>query len=179
MSNARRLTQGEDLATKLKLVMDRAFTGDLRGISNQRDGTPQEGIPLDRQRIGVLSAGDIDDDLIWSTFRRQRRTNLANLLRHFGQSSRTLRASAGAPGRNPLPGFLVHNQFAGMPSGNGSRFCSPFHSPQPWDGSPSRLLKFPRYLGFESANNPSTSAWTAIASPLWLVLTCVHPRASA
>ena len=63
MTSARRLTQGEDLATKLKLVMDRAFTGDLRAISNQRDGTPQEGVSLDRQRIGVLSAGDIDDEL--------------------------------------------------------------------------------------------------------------------
>ena len=30
LSNARRVTQGEDLATKLKVVMDRAFTGNLR-----------------------------------------------------------------------------------------------------------------------------------------------------
>src|SRR5438128_12571059 len=52
----RRLTQGEDIASKLKLVIDRAFTGDLRRISNQPDGIPQEGMPLDRQRVGTLNA---------------------------------------------------------------------------------------------------------------------------
>ena len=64
MSPARRLTQGEDIATKLKLVIDRAFTGDLRRISNQPEGTPQEGMPLDKQRVGTLNAGDIEADLV-------------------------------------------------------------------------------------------------------------------
>src|ERR1700693_6012723 len=64
MSAARRQAQGEDVATKLKLVIDRAFTGDLRRISNQPDGTPQEGMPLDRQKVGTLNAGDVDADLI-------------------------------------------------------------------------------------------------------------------
>ena len=99
MSNARRLTQGEDLATKLKLVMDRAFTGDLRAISNQRDGTPREGIPLDRQRIGLLSAGDVDDDL---TLVRVPDANGARIWLissdTLAKDSRTLRASAGASG---------------------------------------------------------------------------------
>ena len=63
MSSGRRQTQGEDLATKLKVVIDRAFTGDLRRISNQPDGTPQEGVPLDRQRVGTLTAGDVEADL--------------------------------------------------------------------------------------------------------------------
>ncbi len=64
MSAARRQTQGEDLATKLKIVIDRCFTGDLRRISNQPDGTPQEGMPLDKQRVGSLIAGDVDADLV-------------------------------------------------------------------------------------------------------------------
>ncbi len=64
MSAARRQTQGEDVATKLKVVIDRSFSGDLRRISNQPDGTPQEGMPLDRQRVGSLIAGDVDADLV-------------------------------------------------------------------------------------------------------------------
>ena len=64
MSAARRQTQGEDLATKLKVVIDRAFTGDLRRISNQPEGTPQEGMPLDKQRVGSLIAGDVEADLV-------------------------------------------------------------------------------------------------------------------
>ena len=115
MTSARRLTQGEDLATKLKLVMDRAFTGDLRAISNQRDGTPQEGVPLDRQRIGVLSAGDIDDDLtlvhvpdagggrIWLISS----DTLAKIPDLYEQVQvRQVETK--------LPGFLVHNEFAGI-----------------------------------------------------------------
>ena len=64
MSAARRQTQGEDFATKLKVVIDRAFTGDLRRISNQPEGTPQEGMPLDKQRVGTLTAGDVEADLV-------------------------------------------------------------------------------------------------------------------
>jgi MscS family membrane protein len=63
MTNAKRASQGEDLATKLKAVMDRAFSGNLRLISNRPEGTPQEGVSSDQQRIGVLSAGDVDADL--------------------------------------------------------------------------------------------------------------------
>ena len=63
MPAARRQAQGEELASKLKVVMDRAFSGNLRRVSNQPDGAPQEGVPLDRQRIGLLSAGDVETDL--------------------------------------------------------------------------------------------------------------------
>src|ERR1700730_13576590 len=64
MSAARRQTQGEDVASKLKVVIDRSFSGDLRRISNQPEGTPQEGVPLDRQRVGMLNAGDVETDLV-------------------------------------------------------------------------------------------------------------------
>ena len=60
MSAARRQSQGEDSAAKLKVVIDRAFTGDLRQISNQPEGTPQEGMSLDKQRVGNLNSGDVD-----------------------------------------------------------------------------------------------------------------------
>ena len=63
MTNAKRAAQGEELATKLKSVMDRAFSGNLRLISNQPEGSPQEGSSPNQQRIGVLSAGDVDADL--------------------------------------------------------------------------------------------------------------------
>jgi MscS family membrane protein len=63
MPAARRQTQGEELASKLKVVMDRAFSGNLRRVSDQPEGVPQEGLSLDRQRVGVLAAGDVETDL--------------------------------------------------------------------------------------------------------------------
>jgi len=174
MSSARRLTQGEDLATKLKLVMDRAFTGDLRAISNQREGTPQEGIPLDRQRIGVLSAGDIDDDLTLV------HVPDANGARTWLISSDTL---AKIPElyeqvqvrqvETKLPEFLVHNEFAGMPVWQWLAIlvAIPFAAGLGW--LTVQLLKFPRYLWLRQHKQSLSPAWDAISSPLWLVLTAI------
>ncbi|HVI09323.1 MAG TPA: mechanosensitive ion channel family protein [Candidatus Binatia bacterium] len=62
MSPARRLSEGDADAMKLKFVMDRAFTGSLRP-SRAPEGTPQEDVPLDRQKLGTMSAGDVEDEL--------------------------------------------------------------------------------------------------------------------
>jgi MscS family membrane protein len=64
LSPAKRASQGEDLSGKLKVVMDRAFRGNLRRISNQAVGSPDEEVSLDHQRIGTLAAGDLEEDLI-------------------------------------------------------------------------------------------------------------------
>ena len=64
MSPARRQTDGEQIATQLKAVMDspKAFTGKVGGF-NQPEGTPQEGVPLGRQKLGTMSSGDVEADL--------------------------------------------------------------------------------------------------------------------
>ena len=54
MSAARRQSQGADAATKLKVLMDRAFVGKLGRISTSPEGNPDNGIP-DQQTIGVFS----------------------------------------------------------------------------------------------------------------------------
>jgi MscS family membrane protein len=54
MSTARRQSQGADLATKLKVLMDRAFVGKLSRISTSPEGNPDNGIP-DQQTIGIFS----------------------------------------------------------------------------------------------------------------------------
>src|ERR1700680_3292230 len=63
LSPARRQTEGEQLAAKLKVVMDRALAGSLKDVSTQPEGTRQEGFPPDRQKSGIMSSGDIEADL--------------------------------------------------------------------------------------------------------------------
>jgi MscS family membrane protein len=63
MSPARRQADGEMLAQKLKTVMDTAFAGSLKNVSNQPEGKVQEGVPYDRQRLGTMSSGDIEAEL--------------------------------------------------------------------------------------------------------------------
>ena len=63
MSAARRQAEGEQIATQLKAVMDSpAFTGRV-GNFTQTEGTPQEGVPLGRQKLGTMSSGDVEADL--------------------------------------------------------------------------------------------------------------------
>ena len=63
MSAARRQSDGEDTARKLKKVMDTAFAGNLKNMSTQPEGTPQEGVPPDRQKLGIMSSGDVEGEL--------------------------------------------------------------------------------------------------------------------
>jgi MscS family membrane protein len=62
LSTARRQSEGDALAMKLKAAMDRSFAGNLQP-SRQPEGVPQEGVPLDRQKLGTMSSGDVEDDL--------------------------------------------------------------------------------------------------------------------
>ena len=64
LSASRRQTEGEQIASQLKAVMDnpRAFTGRVGGFT-QPDGTPQEGVPLGHQKLGTLASGDVEVDL--------------------------------------------------------------------------------------------------------------------
>jgi len=64
MSPARRDAQGEQIASELKVVLDRAFVGSLRSISTNPEGTVQPGLPPDRERVGTLSIDDTEVDVL-------------------------------------------------------------------------------------------------------------------
>jgi MscS family membrane protein len=59
MSAARRQSLGPGLASKLKVLMDRAFVGSLRRLSTRPEGSPDNGV-IDQQTIGTFSSGDSD-----------------------------------------------------------------------------------------------------------------------
>jgi MscS family membrane protein len=115
MPAARRQTDGEQMATKLKFVLDHAFTGNLSRY-NQPEGTPQEGVPLGRQRLGTMTAGDVEVDLdlvrvsdasagkIWLISAE----TLAKVPELYDQvQARQVESK--------LPNVLVKHQFTGMP----------------------------------------------------------------
>jgi MscS family membrane protein len=115
MSAARRQSEGEQLAAKLKVVLDRAFTGRFNNFTLP-EGIPQEGVLLGRQKLGVLSSGDVDADLDLVS------VSDASAGRIWLVSSDTL---AKIPAlydqvqarqvESRLPNVLVKHQFAGMP----------------------------------------------------------------
>ena len=60
MSPTRRQSQGAELAGELKLLMDRAFVGNLRRISTRPEGNPEDG-DVNTQNIGTFSSSSEPD----------------------------------------------------------------------------------------------------------------------
>jgi MscS family membrane protein len=116
MSAAQRRSEGEELAQKLKAVMDASFLGSLKNVSTQPEGRPQEGVPSDRQELGTMVSGDVEADLelvrvsdpnsgkIWLIDGE----TLAKIPELYDQvEARRMETR--------LPEWVVKHQFAGMP----------------------------------------------------------------
>ncbi len=170
MSAARRQTQGEELATRLKVVIDRSFSGDLRRISNQPDGTPQEGVPLDKQRVGSLTSGDVDADLV-----------LVRVSENGGRiwliSSETLakvpelyEQAAVHQVETHLPQVLVRHQFLGLPWWQwiAILLAIPVAALLGWIAV--QILRLPWYFWAHYRKHAVAAAWSSFERPLWLVL---------
>lgn len=171
ISPARRQTQGEDIATKLKVVIDRAFSGDLRRISNQPDGTPEEGLPLDKQRVGTLIAGDVEADLILV------RVTDSSGARMWLISSDTLakvpelyEQAAMHQVETRLPQALVRHQFLGLPFWQwlAILLAIPVAALLGWVAV--QILRLPWYFWARYRQHAVAKAWTSFTRPLWLVL---------
>ena len=64
MTAARRQSEGEQIASQLNAVLNSPAAANVRvGNFTQPEGTPQEGVPLGRQKLGTMSSGDVEADL--------------------------------------------------------------------------------------------------------------------
>ena len=170
MSAAHRQTDGEQTARKLKLVLDKAtFSGNF-GRYNQAEGTPQEGVPLGRQRLGTMSSGDVEVDLdlvrvtdpsggkIWLISS----DTLAKLPELYDQvEARQV--------ENKLPSVLVKHQLAGMPLW---QWCTlllalPFAAALGWIALV--MLGVPVRWWARRHGNVEVANWKSVSAPAWLL----------
>jgi len=172
LSNAKRASQGEELATKLNEVMNRAFYGNLRLISNRPEGTLQEGVSSEQQRIGVLSAGDVDADLTLVHFPDPGGGKIWLI------SSETLTKVPDLYDRLEahqveahLPNFMVRWQLLGLPAWQwlAILLAIPIAAGLGW------LLVSIAGLSAKLRRQqpPRTTAWLSISRPLWLLFGAV------
>ncbi len=63
-SRARRPADDQRIVHELKSLMDRAYVGNINRITDQAEGTPQEGLPSDQERVGKVQVNDDSADLI-------------------------------------------------------------------------------------------------------------------
>jgi MscS family membrane protein len=175
MTAAHRQAEGEEIATQLKAVMDAAFVGKV-GAFNQPEGVPQEGVPLGRQKIGTMSAGDVEVDLdlvrvsdpsagkIWLISAE----TLAKVPELYDQvQARQV--------EHRLPSILVKHQIAGMPLWQwlGVLLSIPVAIAVGWlilalGGIPVRWWAHRRGIDGDS--------WRSAHSPLWMLLATLLDR---
>jgi MscS family membrane protein len=175
MSPARRQTEGERTASRLKFVLDHAFSGNLNRY-NQPEGTPQEGVPLGRQRLGTMTAGDVEVDLdvvrvadpgagkIWLIS--------ADTLAKLPELSDQVEARQV---EHKLPSVLVKHQFAGMPLWQWAAMlvAIPVSAGLGW--LILALLEVPLRWWARRRGQLEVANWRSVSGPAWLLAgTLIH-----
>src|SRR6202166_784110 len=176
MSPARRQTDGEKLAQKLKVVMDSAFAGSLKRISTQPEGTPQEAVPADRQKLGPMSSGDVEVELelvrvsdpkagkIW-LISSDTLTKVPELYDQVAARQVETR----------LPRWVVKHQFAGMPLWQWFALVLliPIAAGAGW--LLLVTLQVPLVWWTRKHGHPELVQWRSVSEPAWLLAgTFVH-----
>jgi MscS family membrane protein len=175
MSPARRQSDGEQTATKLKFVLDNAFTG-YYGRFNQPEGSAQEGVPLGHQKLGTMSAGDVEVDLdlvrisdpssgkIWLISA----DTLARLPELYDQVKARQVASR-------LPAVLVKHQLAGMPLWQWLALlvATPFAAGLAW--LILAVMEIPLRWWARRRGRLEVASWRSVSGPAWLLAgTLIH-----
>ena len=176
LSPARRQSEGEQMATKLKVVMDRAFAGNLKNVSTLPEGTLQEGMPPDRQRLGTMSSGDVEANLDLV------RVSDPNVGKIWLISSDTL---AKVPElyeqlqarqvESQLPNVLVKHQLAGMPLWQwlALLLAVPVAAAVGW--LILALLAVPLRWWARRRGQHDVANWLSVSGPVWLLAgTLIH-----
>jgi MscS family membrane protein len=175
MSPARRQSEGEQMATKLKVVLDRAFTGRFNNFT-QAEGIPQEGVPLGRQKLGTMSSGDVEVDLdlvrvsdpsagkIWLISSE----TLSKIPELYDQVQARQVESR-------LPNALVKHEFAGMPLWQflALLVALPVAAALGW--LLLALLEIPLRWWARRRGQLDVANWRSVSGPAWLLTgTLIH-----
>lgn len=175
MSAAHRQAEGEQTATKLKYALDKSFVGDYSRF-NQPEGTPQEGVQIGRQKLGTMSAGDVEVDLdlvrvsdpnagkIWLIS--------AETLAKLPELSDQIDARQV---ESKFPNFLVKHQLGGMPFWQWLALlvATPFAAAAGW--LILAVLEVPLRWWARRRGQMDVANWKSVSGPAWLLTgTLIH-----
>ena len=173
LSATRRQSQGEDIASRLKVVIDRGFSGNLRNISNKPEGTPQDGVPFDRQHVGALIAGDVEAELTLVRVPAPSGARIwvisADTLARVPELYDQVQA---AQVQMHLPAVLIKNELLGLPYWQWLAMIIglPIAALIGW--LLLKLLRIPRVL-WARRRDHRLRDWSNASRPLWLLLAVI------
>jgi MscS family membrane protein len=175
MSPARRQSDGEQIASKLKVVLDRAFTGRFNNFT-QAEGIPQEGVALGHQKLGTMSSGDVEADLdlvrvsdpsagkIWLISSE----TLAKVPELYEQVQARQVESR-------LPNALVKHEFAGMPLWQFLALLAAVPVAAALGWFLLALLEIPLRWWARRRGQLDVANWRSVSAPAWLLTgTLIH-----
>src|SRR5260370_23997611 len=180
LSPARRQAEGEQLAAKLKVVMDQALAGSLKEVSEQQEGTAQEGVPPDRQKLGIMSSGDIEADLELVRVSDPKAGKLwlisSDTLTKIPELYDQVEARQV---ENRLPTFLVKHQFVGMPVWQWLALFIAIPLAAAIGGLFLLIIDFPVRWWGQRRGKPEVAKWRLAFGPSWLFVGTVAHKVLA
>jgi MscS family membrane protein len=171
LSPAKRSSQGEQLATELKTVLDGAFVGSLKAISTNPEGSVQPGLPADREKLGTFSVDDSEADVMLVRVTDPIAGKIwlfsADTLAKVPELSKLLQAHQV---ETHVPHALVKTQFLGMSVWLWLALlaAAPVAAGLAWVLI--ELVVLPLMLWRRYRKQPQLADWWKVSGPLWLVL---------
>ena len=180
ISAVRRPSTGRDLANKLKVLMDRAFVGNMRRLSTRPEGGQDNGGNLDQQTIGVFSSGDADIPVFLVRVTDSNGGKIwlfsAETLSKVPDLYDNLKAHQV---ENDLPASLVQNLFLGMPLWQWLALLAAIPVALAIGWACVLLLAIPRRLWLKHRNRPDLRSYGRVSPPLLVFLAAIAHRAIA
>lgn len=176
MSASHRQSQGPELASKLKVLMDRAFVGHLSRISSNPEGNPDNGVP-DQQTIGVFSATESDVPVILVRITDPSAGRIwlfsADTLSKVPDLYDNLEAHQV---ESKLPQSLVRNVFLGMPAWQWLALLAAIPVAAAVGWGVVLFLAIPRRLYLKYRKHPGLHSYSRFSKPLVLSFGAIAHR---
>jgi MscS family membrane protein len=174
MTVAQRRTDGEERAEQLKVVMDQGFVGNLKRITTNPEGTPQEGLPLNQMKVGTLAIGDVETDLLLVRVvdAAQARVWLisSETLSRVPELSSEIHVSQF---EKLLPQVMVQKQFLGMPLWQwlAELIAIPISALLGWLCV--RVFLLPQRMWAQYRKQPVLAERSAVSGPAWVIVATI------
>ena len=176
MSAARRQSQGPELASRLSVLMDRAYVGKLGRISTNPEGNPDNGLG-DQEPVGVFSIADTEVPVVLARITDPASGKIwlfsAETLSKVPELYDNVEAHQV---ESKLPQSLVKNTFLGMPLWQWLALFAAIPAAVVIGWAVVLFLAVPRRLYLKYKKRPDLHSYSRVSMPLLLCFAAIAHR---